>query len=175
MEHITYVSHQSYIFKGSIRDNLLMGKPDAGDAELWAALERVKLADFLRGEKGLGTPLTERGENLSGGQRQRLALARALLHDSPVYIFDEASSNIDVDSENDIMAQIRALSESKTVILITHRLANAVEAEQIYVIADGTVAEHGTHVELLAKCGQYARLWNTQQVLETYGREGESA
>lgn len=175
MEHITYVSHQSYIFKGSIRDNLLMGKPDAGDAELWAALERVKLADFLRGEKGLDTPLTERGENLSGGQRQRLALARALLHDGPVYIFDEASSNIDVDSENDIMDQIRALSESKTVILITHRLANAVEAEQIYVIAEGTVAEHGTHVELLAKRGQYARLWNTQQVLETYGRGGKSA
>lgn len=119
--------------------------------------------------------MTERGENLSGGQRQRLALAQALLHDSPVYIFDEASSNIDVDSENDIMAQIRALSESKTVILITHRLANAVEAEQIYVITEGTVAEHGTHVELLAKRGQYARLWNTQRVLETYGRGGKSA
>ena len=103
MEHITYVSHQSYIFKGTVRDNLLMGKPDAADDALWAALEQVKLADFLRSERGLDTPLTGRGDNLSGGQRQRLALARALLHDSPVYIFDEATSNIDVESENDIM------------------------------------------------------------------------
>ena len=175
MEHITYVSHQSCIFKGSIRDNLLMGKPDAGESELWTALERVKLADFLQGERGLDTPLTERGENLSGGQRQRLALARALLHDSPVYIFDEASSNIDVESENDIMAQIHALARSKTVILISHRLANVADADSIYVIERGAVAEHGTHGELLAKHGQYARLWNAQQNLENYGKEGRSA
>ena len=108
MRRITYVSHQSYLFKGTVRDNLLMGKPGASDDELWSALTQVNLADFLRGEAGLDTLLSERGENLSGGQRQRLALARALLHDSPVYIFDEATSNIDVESENDIMAQIHA-------------------------------------------------------------------
>ena len=175
MEHITYVSHQSYIFKGTVRDNLLMGKPDAADDALWAALEQVKLADFLRSERGLDTPLTERGENLSGGQRQRLALARALLHDTPVYIFDEATSNIDLESENDIMAQIHALSRSKTVILISHRLTNAAEADHIYVMEQGTVAEHGTHRELLAKDRYYAKLWNAQQSLENYGREGKSA
>lgn len=175
MEHITYVSHKSYIFKGTVRDNLRMGKPDAEDDELWAALERVKLAAFLRGERGLDTPLTERGENLSGGQRQRLALARALLHDSPVYIFDEATSNIDVESENDIMAQIHALSKSKTVVLISHRLANVAGANHIYVMEQGTVAEHGAHRELLAKNGRYAGLWNAQQSLEHYGREGKSA
>ena len=175
MEHITYVSHQSYIFKGTVRDNLRMGKPDAADDALWAALEQVKLADFLRSERGLDTPLTGRGDNLSGGQRQRLALARALLHDSPVYIFDEATSNIDVESENDIMVQIHALSRSKTVILISHRLANAAEADHIYVMVQGTMAEHGTHRELLAKDRYYAKLWNAQQSLENYGREGKSA
>ena len=121
MRRITYVSHQSYLFKGTVRDNLLMGKPGASDDELWSALTQVNLADFLRGEAGLDTLLSERGENLSGGQRQRLALARALLHDSPVYIFDEATSNIDVESENDIMAQIHALAGRKTVLLISHR------------------------------------------------------
>ena len=108
MEHITYVGHQSYLFKGTVGDALRMGRPGASDAELWAVLERVKLADFLRGVDGLETAISEKGGNLSGGQCQRLALARALLYDSPVYIFDEATSNIDVESENDIMAEIHA-------------------------------------------------------------------
>lgn len=175
MESITYISHQSYLFKGTVRDNLLMGRPDAADRELWTALERVNLADFLRGENGLDTRLAERGGNLSGGQCQRLALARGLLHDSPVYIFDEATSNIDVESENDIMGQIRALSKSKTVLLISHRLANAAEADHIYVMEQGTVAEHGVHEGLLEKNGRYARLWNAQQSLENYKREGADA
>ena len=114
MENITYISHQSYLFKGTVRDNLLMGKPDASDSELWEVLERVNLADFVRNEKGLDTGLSEKASNLSGGQCQRLALARALLHDSPIYIFDEATSNIDVESENDIMNEIQNLAESKT-------------------------------------------------------------
>ena len=170
MENITYISHQSYLFKGTVRENLQMGRPDATDDELWSALKKVKLDGFLRQDKGLDTPLTEQGANLSGGQRQRLALARALLHDSPVYIFDEATSNIDVDSENDIMAGIRALAGRKTVLLISHRLANVADADRIYVMEKGRVVEHGTHHELLEKRGAYAALWNAQQSLENYGR-----
>ncbi len=171
MRHITYVSHQSYLFKGTVRDNLLMGRPGAGDDTLWQALDQVNLADFLKGEKGLDTPLTERGENLSGGQRQRLALARALLHDSPVYIFDEATSNIDVESENDIMAQIHALARHKTVLLISHRLANVTASDEIYVLERGHIVQHGTHAALLAQGGAYAALWSAQQALEHYGKE----
>ncbi len=170
MERFTYISHQSYLFKGTVRENLLMGRPDASDEALWAVLEQTKLADFLRGGSGLDTALAEKASNLSGGQRQRLALARALLHDSPVYIFDEATSNIDVESETDIMEQIHALARTKTVILISHRLANVADADRIYVLDGGTVAEHGTHSALLARDGAYAKLWNAQQQLENYGK-----
>ena len=171
MRRITYVSHQSYLFKGTVRDNLLMGKPGASDDKLWSALTQVNLADFLRGEAGLDTLLSERGENLSGGQRQRLALARALLHDSPVYIFDEATSNIDVESENDIMAQIHALAGRKTVLLISHRLANVTASDEIYVLERGNIVQHGTHDALLKQGGAYAALWSAQQALEHYGEE----
>ena len=171
MRRITYVSHQSYLFKGTVRDNLLMGKPGASDDELWSALTQVNLADFLRGEAGLDTLLSERGENLSGGQRQRLALARALLHDSPVYIFDEATSNIDVESENDIMAQIHALAGRKTVLLISHRLANVTASDEIYVLERGNIVQHGTHDALLKQGGAYDALWSAQQALEHYGEE----
>ncbi len=171
MEKFTYISHQSYLYKGTVRDNLLMGRPDAGDSSLWAVLEAVKLADFLRGENGLDTKLTSRGENFSGGQRQRLALARALLHDSPLYIFDEATSNIDVESENDIMALILELAKTKTIILISHRLANVVHADRIYVLDKGNITETGTHRELLRNNQHYAQLWNAQQALENYGKE----
>lgn len=174
MENFTYISHQSYLFKGTVRDNLRMGKPDASDEELWAVLDRTKLADFLRSGEGLDTPLAEKASNLSGGQCQRLALARALLHDSPVYIFDEATSNIDVESENDIMEQICALAKTRTVILISHRLANVVGADNIYVLESGAVAESGTHEALLAAGGAYAKLWNAQQSLENYGKVGDA-
>ena len=169
MENITYISHQSYLFKGTVRENLLMGKPDASDRELWAVLERANLAGFLKSEGGLDTLLMENASNFSGGQRQRLALARALLHDSPVYIFDEATSNIDVESENDIMREIHGLAGQKTVILISHRLANVTASDNIYVMDAGNVAESGSHEELLAGDGIYAKLWNTQQSLENYG------
>ena len=151
-----------------------MGSPEATDARLWDVLEQVKLAEFLKGEKGLDTPLAEKGANLSGGQCQRLALARALLHDSPLYIFDEATSNIDVESENDIMAQIHRLARTKTVILISHRLANVTDCDGIYVLEGGYVAESGTHRELLDRGGVYVRLWNAQQALENYGKDGEN-
>ncbi len=168
---VTYLSHNSYLFKGTVRENLTMAAPGADDAALWAVLEKVRLADFLRAGKGLDTPLAEKGANLSGGQCQRLALARALLHDSPVYIFDEATSNIDVESENDIMALIRELARTKTVILISHRLANSTGADRIYVMDGGRVVQSGTHAALLAAGGRYAELWNAQQQLEHYTKQ----
>ena len=171
MAHITYVGHQSYLFKGTVRDNLQLGRPSAEDPALWAVLEQVKLVDFLRSQQGLDTQLSERGENLSGGQRQRLALARALLHDSPVYIFDEATSNIDVESENDIMEEIHRLAGTKTVLLISHRLANVTKSDEIYVLEHGRLVQHGTHTGLLSQGGAYAALWTSQQALEQYGTE----
>ena len=139
-----------------------MAAPTADDNALWAVLKQVRLADFLRSENGLDTQLNEGGSNLSGGQRQRLALARALLHDSPVYFFDEATSNI------------QALAGKKTVILISHRLANVTAADNIYVLDHGSLAEQGTHEALLAAGGTYARLWTQQQELENYGKEEAS-
>ena len=174
LRNITYISHQSYLFKGTVRENLLMGKPGASDEELWAVLSRVNLAEFLKAEQGLDTRLLEKASNLSGGQCQRLALARALLHDSPVYIFDEDTSNIDVESENDIMREIHELAKSKTVILVSHRLANVVGADHIYVLDHGIVAESGSHEELLAHHGLYERLWSAQQTLEQFGKERAS-
>ena len=177
MQNVTYVSHQSYLFRGTVSDNLRMGCPEASDEKLWQMLEKVRLADFLRSEQGLDTPVQEKGSNFSGGQCQRLALARALLHDSPVYIFDEATSNIDVESENDIMALIRELAETgeKTILLISHRLANVVSADRIYVMDAGNVTEQGTQEDLLSQNGTYAKLWNAQQSLENYGKGGAQA
>ena len=174
MQNFTYISHQSYLFKGTVRENLLMARPNAGEDTLWQVLEQVNLADFLRSEKGLDTVLNEKASNLSGGQCQRLALARALLHDSPVYIFDEATSNIDVESENEIMHEIHELAKTKTVILISHRLANVVKADNIYVLEKGNVAESGSHTELLSQNGTYAKLWNAQQELENYTKGGQA-
>ena len=172
MKNFTYISHQSYLFKGTVRDNLLMARPEATDDNLWHVLEQVNLANFLKSENGLDTMLNEKASNLSGGQCQRLALARALLHDSPVYIFDEATSNIDVESENDIMTQIYKLAVHKTVILISHRLANVAGADKIYVLDKGTIVEEGNHKMLLEQNGTYAKLWNAQQELENYTKGG---
>ncbi|MGN0316528.1 MAG: ABC transporter ATP-binding protein/permease [Lachnospira sp.] len=172
MENITYISHQSYLFKGTVRQNLLMGCPNASDEQLWDVLAQVNLLDFLKSENGLDTKLNEKASNLSGGQCQRLALARALLHDSPIYIFDEATSNIDIESENDIMSVIHALAGRKTVILISHRLANVTYSDNIYVMDQGNIAEIGKHEKLIERNGIYAKLWNAQQNLEKYGKEG---
>lgn len=170
MKSITYIGHNSYIFKGTVRENLLMAN-DVDDNKLWQTLEKVNLADFLKSENGLDTVIDEKACNISGGQRQRLALARALLHNSRIYIFDEATSNIDVESENDIMAQIAEIAKSKTVILISHRLANVVDADNIYVMQDGNTVESGTHTELLKNNGVYAELYNSQIQLENYTKE----
>ena len=172
MQNITYISHNSYLFKGTIRENLLMGNPDATEDEMWAVLEQTNLAAFLRSEEGLDTKLAEKASNLSGGQCQRLALARALLHDSPVYIFDEATSNIDVESENDIMEQILLLAKKKSVLLISHRLVNITKADIIYAMEQGEVKECGTPKELRKKNGLYQKMWTTQQRLERYGKGG---
>ena len=173
LKNITYISHQSYLFKGTVKDNLLMGCPAATEEELWQVLDRVNLSDFLKSEQGLDTKLQEKASNLSGGQCQRLALARALLHDSPVYIFDEATSNIDVESENDIMKEVHALAKTKTVILISHRLANVTASDNIYVMDKGCIVECGSHKDLLAAGKIYTKLWNAQAELENYGKAGK--
>ncbi len=173
LRFITRVTHQSYLFSATVRENLRLAKKDVDDAAMWAVLEQVRLADFLRGEQGLDTMLKEQGSNFSGGQRQRLALARALLHDSPVYIFDEATSNIDVESETLIMEVIETLAKTKTVLLITHRLANVVHADQIYVMEAGAIVERGSFAQLVNGDGGFAQLWNAQHALENYGKEQE--
>lgn len=122
-------------------------------------------------QQGLDTAVGEAGNNFSGGQRQRLSIARALLHDTPVYIFDEATSNIDVESENDIMELVMELSKTKTIILISHRLANVKDADRIYVLRNADIAENGTCEELVKRNGEFARLWNAQQSLENFGKE----
>ncbi len=168
---LTVVPHNAAIFKGTVESNLRMAKPQVTPAQLWEALEQVNLADFCRSQKGLETALQEGGRNLSGGQRQRLAMARALLHDTPVYLFDEATSNVDAESENDIMAAIHSLAGRKTVILISHRLANVVDSDCIWVMDRGRVVEQGTHQQLLARQGTYSRLYLAQKQLETVKQE----
>ena len=166
MDNITYISHSSYIFKGTVRDNLLMAKADARDEELWDVLKKTNLADFFEADNGLDFEIAEAGGNLSGGQKQRLALARGLLHDSRFYIFDESTSNIDVESEEVILEQIKELAKHKGILMISHRLANVVSSDKIFVLEKGQLKEEGTHEELLAMHGTYSTLWDTQQSLE---------
>lgn len=164
--YVTVVGLQARLFAGTVADNLRMAAPDATDEELWQALELARLADFLREQDGLATRLAENAANLSGGQRQRLSLARAILHNSPVYIFDEATSNVDVESEQDILDAICGLARYKAVVVISHRLVNAVPARRIYVLDHGVLAGAGTHEELLAGCAEYRALWDAQAELE---------
>ena len=171
MDHITLVRHNSYLFKGTVAENLQMAKPEAEVEEMRSVLSRVNLLGFLDAQEGLETKLLEQGANLSGGQRQRLALARALLHDTPVYIFDEATSNIDAESEDLIMEVIRELAKTRTVLLISHRLSNVAESDRIYLLDQGEIREAGTHEELMKRRGVYCRLYETQKNLEMYGRE----
>lgn len=171
MEHITFVSHNSYLFKGTVRENLKMGKKDASEKEMEEVLKQVNLYGFIKAQKGLDTPVMERGSNFSGGQRQRLAMARALLHDTPVYIFDEATSNIDMESEEMIMKVIRMLSKTKTVLLISHRLANVMDSDRIYMLEKGEIVQSGTHEELIKEEGAYKKLFCSQKELESYSRE----
>lgn len=170
MKTLTYISHNSTFFKGTVRENLLLGNPNASNSDLWRVLDSCNLLAFLKNENGLDTQLLENAGNLSGGQKQRLAFARAILHDSDVYIFDEATSNIDVESEEIILSQIEKMKSAKTIIMISHRLANVQNADCIYALEKGSIAEYGTHSQLLQKGGVYAKLWKTQSELENFGK-----
>lgn len=168
MKLMTMVSFQNYLFKGTVRENLLMGRDDIKDDKLLDALKSVNLYEFFSTLEGLDTKIAEQASNLSGGQRQRLCIARALLHNSEIYIFDEATSNIDVESEEIIVDLIKKLKREKTVIQITHRLANVVESDEIYMMDSGNIIEKGTHSELMERKGRYEKMYTAQKELELY-------
>lgn len=164
--HLACVSYNTYIFSDTVRANFILAKKDVRDEEIWNALEKVNLADFIQENGGLDKVITEDANNVSGGQKQRLALAVNLVADKDIYIFDEATSNIDIDSEAIIMKNVRDMSRRKSVIVISHRLANVVPADNIYYMEDGKVKESGSHAELMAQNGGYAKLYVTQKALE---------
>ena len=168
---IAIVAAQSHLFAGTLRDNLLMAKPDATESELWQALEAAHISDFVRAQsQELDLAIEQGASNLSGGQKQRIAIARALLREPAVYIFDEATSSVDVESETLILQTIRALADrGKTVIMVTHRMANAADADHVVVFEHGRVSEQGTHAELMRANGTYAKLFHAQQTVENIG------
>lgn len=168
LKNITIVSHNSYIFKGTVRENLLMADENLTDFQMNKALKQVNLFDFLQRENGLDTKILEKGSNFSGGQLQRLAIARAILKNSSVYIFDEATSNIDSESEKMIMKVIFELAKEKTIILISHKLSNVIYSDNIYFIEDGEIVASGKHKELLEKNKDYKKLYDLQYELENY-------
>lgn len=175
MRAVTLVPTNGYLFAGTLRENLLLAKPDATDAELLHALDRTRVAAFVQANGGLDMAINEGGTNLSGGQRQRVCMARALLHDSPIYVFDEATSNVDAASEAAIGEVIASLAGDHTVIVVAHRLSTIVGADQILVLERGRIAERGTHDELLADAGVYARMWNSQEQLSAYAYAEDGA
>lgn len=175
MRAVTLVPTNGYLFAGTLRENLLLAKPDATDAELLHALDRTRVAAFVQANGGLDMVINEGGTNLSGGQRQRVCMARALLHDSPIYVFDEATSNVDAASEAAIGEVIASFAGDHTVIVVAHRLSTIVDADQILVLERGRIAERGTHGELLADAGVYARMWDSQEQLSAYAYAEDGA
>ena len=171
MNNITAVNFNSYIFAGTVKDNLLIADKNASDEKMIEALRMVNLWSFLSEQDGLNTKLNQQGSNFSGGQRQRLAIARALIHNTPIYIFDEVTSNIDAESENDIMSVIHNMAKIKTVILISHRLENVVESDNIILLDNGSIKENGNHSELMALGREYNLMYSTQAELEKYAKE----
>ena len=171
MNNITAVNFNSYIFAGTVRENMLIADKSAGDEKMIEALKMVNLWSFLSEQDGLDTKLNQQGSNFSGGQRQRLAIARALLHNTPIYVFDEVTSNIDAESENDIMAVIHNMAKIKTVILISHRLENVVGSDKILLLDKGKIEESGTHSELMSFNKKYKLMYSTQAELEKYAKE----
>lgn len=174
---ISIVSAHSHLFAGTLRDNLLMARADATDNELWQTLEAAHIDDFVRAQsRGLDMPITQDGANLSGGQKQRIAIARVLLRRSAVYIFDEATSSVDADSETLILQTIRALADAgATVLMVTHRMANAADADHVVVFDGGVVVEQGAHDDLMAADGTYAKLFRAQESVERVGLSGRVA
>ena len=173
--HLASVSYNTYIFNDTVRANFELAKKDVTDEEIFAALEKVNLSAFIKENGGLDKVITEDANNLSGGQKQRLALAVNLVADKDIYVFDEATSNIDVDSEAIIMKNIKEMSESKSVIVISHRLANVVPADNIYFMQDGQVKESGSHAYLMERKGEYAQLFNAQKQLEEGYKSGKAS
>ena len=171
MNNITAVNFNSYIFAGTVRENMLIANKSASDEKMIEALKMVNLWSFLSEQDGLDTKLNQQGSNFSGGQRQRLAIARALLHNTPIYVFDEVTSNIDAESENDIMAVIHNMAKIKTVILISHRLENVVGSDKILLLDKGKIEESGTHSELMSFNKKYKLMYSTQAELEKYAKE----
>lgn len=171
MNNITAVNFNSYIFAGTVRENMLIADKSAGDEKMIEALKMVNLWSFLSEQDGLDTKLNQQGSNFSGGQRQRLAIARALLHNTPIYVFDEVTSNIDAESENDIMAVIHNMAKIKTVILISHRLENVVGSDKILLLDKCKIEESGTHSELISLNKKYKLMYSTQAELEKYAKE----
>lgn len=171
MNNITAVNFNSYIFAGTVRENMLIADKSASDEKMIDALNMVNLWSFLSEQDGLDTKLNQQGSNFSGGQRQRLAIARALLHNTPIYVFDEVTSNIDAESENDIMAVIHNMAKIKTVILISHRLENVVGSDKILLLDKGKIEESGTHSELMSLNKKYKLMYSTQAELEKYAKE----
>lgn len=171
MNNITAVNFNSYIFAGTVRENMLIADKSTSDEKMIEALKMVNLWSFLSEQDGLDTKLNQQGSNFSGGQRQRLAIARALLHNTPIYVFDEVTSNIDAESENDIMAVIHNMAKIKTVILISHRLENVVGSDKILLLDKGKIEEIGTHSELMSLNKKYKLMYSTQAELEKYAKE----
>ena len=171
MNNITAVNFNSYIFAGTVRENMLIADKSASDEKMIEALKMVNLWSFLSEQDGLDTKLNQQGSNFSGGQRQRLAIARALLHNTPIYVFDEVTSNIDAESENDIMTVIHNMAKIKTVILISHRLENVVGSDKILLLDKGKIEESGTHSELMSLNKKYKLMYSTQAELEKYAKE----
>ena len=170
---IVVVDHNSYLFEGTVYDNLKMAGSHITENKMNEALKKVELYDFLQSEDGLNTKIMEKAANLSGGQKQRLALARAILFNGDIYIFDEATSNVDVESEESIMQIIKDIAKEKTVILISHRLYNCILSDHIYFLKDGIIMEEGTHNQLININGEYAKIFNEQINLESITK-GES-
>lgn len=171
MNNITAVNFNSYIFAGTVRENMLIADKSASDEKMIETLKMVNLWSFLSEQDGLDTKLNQQGSNFSGGQRQRLAIARALLHNTPIYVFDEVTSNIDAESENDIMTVIHNMAKIKTVILISHRLENVVGSDRILLLDKGKIEESGTHSELMSLNKKYKLMYSTQAELEKYAKE----